>query len=223
MRSPELREKALELRKIGKTYTEIGSLLGVPKGTLSYWLSDLALGADVREYLVQKRKSHILRIQKIAVESRQRQHMAVLRSIQDKVSYFKDKQDQDSLKIALAFLYLGEGAKWKSHRGLQLGSSDPLIMSLYVNLLRLCYGIDKDQLRCYICYRADQHLPILQKFWSKELGISLENFYPSKPDKRTEGKATRKKDYRGVCVIYCAGTHIQHELEYIVRQVHTGL
>lgn len=112
-------------------------------------------------------------------------------------------------------LYLGEGAKLKSHRGLMLGSSDPRIIRLHIKLLAACYRIAREKLKCRISYRADQDLNTLQKYWSEITGIPLETFYKSKPDPRTIGKPTKCLDYKGVCVVMCSGTSIQLELDII--------
>lgn len=125
--------------------------------------------------------------------------------------------------MLLAFLYLGEGGKWASHRGLYLGSSDPIILQWYIKLLNKCYGLTRNQFKASICYRADQNLEELKKYWSKVISIPLKNFYNSKPDPGTIGKPTRKKDYRGVCALTCAGTFHQLELELIPKVLIKGV
>ncbi len=114
-------------------------------------------------------------------------------------------------------LHLGEGAKWKSHRGLMLGSSDPDIIRLYIKLLKICYGKKNTDMRCRISYRADQDINELETYWSKITNISRSNFYKTRPDPRTVGKPTKNKDYKGVCVITSSGTDIQLELESIAK------
>ena len=78
-------------------------------------------------------------------------------------------------------------------------------------------------MKCRISYRADQNIKSLQNYWSRLTGISLKNFYKTIPDPRTIGKPTKKKDYKGVCVVTCAGSHIQLELEAIPAIVLRGL
>lgn len=116
-------------------------------------------------------------------------------------------------------LYLGEGSKWKSHRGLALGSSDPQIIKLYIGLLNRCYGLKLEQMKIRVSYRADQNIDLLQNYWSKITKIPKRNFYKTIPDPRTIGKPTKNKQYKGVCVIYCSGTDIQLELELIPKLI----
>ena len=219
-----IRSEAIKLRKQGKTYSEIRKKLSISKGTLSYWSKKITLSASATKRLKKNQDSNLKKarlVNQANLKIRQAQSLIDIRE-RIKPSILKIMKPE-VLKIALAFLYLGEGAKWKSHRGLQLGSSDPVILLLYKKLLKSCYMIDKDKLRCYICYRADQSLEDLIKYWSRTLSISNSKFYKSSYDKRTIGKPTRNKDYRGVCIISCAGTEIQHELDIITKVFLEGL
>ncbi len=55
----------------------------------------------------------------------------------------------------------------------------------------------------------------LNKYWSNITGIPLHNFYKSKPDSRTKGKSTLKKDYKGVCAVHYLSTNLQFKLQSI--------
>lgn len=222
----QLVDKITKLRKRGKTYEEIqGSIKErVPKSTLSYWCSKIPKTKFYLKKMETLSHKNIIKAREAAILSNRTRQERVLLEIRERLGRFKSiKLSKDLLKIVLSILYLGEGSKWKSHRGLQLGSSDPEIVKLYIKLLERCYEIERDSLRCYICHRADQNLTKLKKFWSSELDIPLGHFYNSKPDARTVGKKTQNKNYMGVCVISCAGTKIQLELEFIPRLILSGL
>lgn len=216
--SKKIKKAAIELRKKGETFSEIQNSLHIkiPKSTLSYWCKKVVLPYhyyDKIELLnIKNRKKGRLK----AVISNRNKFQKLIENINKSNGHIVEKiKDKDILKMLLAMLYLGEGAKWKSHRGLHLGSSNPNIIRLYIILLNKCYGIQTKSIKAAICHRADQNLYFLHKYWSKITGISLKNFYPRKPDSRTIGKKTLKKDYKGVCALTCAGTHIQLELESI--------
>lgn len=221
-----LRKETQKLRMRGKTYSEIMNILGIklPKSTVAWWCRNTPLPSWYWGRLEKINKNNREKAQKAAwLANKEKQERFLSKLIKDN-KILKDKtKDRDILKIILAILYLGEGAKWKTHRGLQLGSSEPNIINLYIKLLNRCYGIKPNQLKCRISYRADQNLGTLEKFWSETTNIPLANFYKSKPDPRTIGKITKNKDYKGVCVVSCAGTHIQLELEEIPRIILKGL
>ena len=94
-------------------------------------------------------------------------------------------------------------------------------------MLKICYDIDVNILKCQVCHRADQNLAILQEYWSGIIGIPLKNFYKSIPDPRTVGKPTKRPGYKGVCVIYGGGRAIQLELMMlsglILKRIKMGL
>lgn len=212
------KEKVVELRKEGKTYREILKVLPVKpsKSTISLWCQNISMPSWYENKVKRLNAANLRKAHRMSIAMRQRIQENLLEELRINNSNFSNyRYDQDALKLMLAALYLGEGAKWQSHRGLMLGSSDPRIIRIYIKLLFLCYNIPVGRLRCRICYRADQDINILEKYWSVITGISRKNFYKTKPDARTIGKPTLKKDYKGVCVITCSGTRIQRELDII--------
>ena len=214
-----LSEKVKKLRGQGKTYTEIKSILKViiPESTLSCWCKNVLLPP---EYFNKIKLLNALNREKgreVALEINRQKRDKFLKEVKQEAAATLRKFNRESLKIALAMLYLGEGAKWKGHSGLLLGSSDPEVVLLYISLLEKCYHIGTDQLKCRISYRADQNIRKLEKYWFNITGIPLKNFYKTKPDPRTKGRRTRKVDYKGVCVITCAGARIQLELEMLIK------
>ena len=219
MRNVILREKVRKLRSKGKTYSEIRRALdiSIPKSTLSNWCQDVVLPDWYNAKIRELNNKSFKKAQVMAWTSIKRKRELHLRKVRRSASAVLRKFNQEDLRVALAMLYLGEGAKWKGHSGLMLGSSDPNLVLLYILLLKKCYKIRLDQLKCRICYRADQDISELEKYWSAITGVPRENFYKTKPDPRTKGRKTKKVDYKGVCVLTCAGAKIQLELEEIAR------
>lgn len=212
-----LRNKVKRLREKGKTYPEIQKALSVkiPKSTLSNWCNGLLLPSNYKKKIKKLNTIHLNKVRKKALEKNKKIRESFLEEIKARNLFLADKLDKDILKIALAMLYLGEGSKWKSHRGLMLGNSDPNIIRLYLGLLKDCYFINIDSLRCRVLYRADQDINKLQRFWSRITKIPIKHFYKTVPDSRTKGKKTKKKDYMGVCVVSGGSTEIQQELQII--------
>lgn len=213
------REKVRKLRSKGKTYAEIQRTLRVslPKSTLSDWCQGVILPNWYTAKIKDINNKSFVKAQRMAWASIKQKRELFLDEVRQKATKVIKKLDLENLKIALAMLYLGEGAKWSGHSGLMLGSSDSQTILLYIFLLEKCYKIKRSQLKCRICYRADQNIRKLERYWSRIAGIPKANFYKTKPDPRTVGKKTKKNDYKGVCVIMCAGSHIQLELEEIVK------
>ncbi len=220
----KLKEKAIELRTQGRTYSEIQEILkvSIPKSTLSYWCKDTKLP-----------KEYYKRIQKIILNNAQRGlsvALVVNRVKREKYlrSVFKRNKhlatvlkSKDAAKVALVMLYLGEGSK--TRRGsLQFGNSDPFIISLFLCLLRYCYKIDESKFRCTLQCRADQNIKKLEKFWSGVTKIPLSQFYKSRIDPRTIGKPSKKLNYKGVCCINYFSADVFIELMQIPKIIHKG-
>jgi hypothetical protein len=123
-------------------------------------------------------------------------------------------KDLSVLELALAFLYLGEGAKTGTQTA--LGSSDPRIAKFFVRCLRKIYNVPLESIRCYLHLRADQNPEELVRFWAHELDLSPMNFGKASIDKRTVGRPTYPH-YKGVCSIGCGKVEIQRRLLYIAN------
>lgn len=216
--SKEAIEKVQTLRSQGLTYREINQSLGlaIPKSTLAYLCKNVDPGDDYRERVKQDTLQRLVFIRVLAVKKNKQIFEAKLSQMRTDSQYAgKLIGNKQVAKIALAMLYLGEGAKWKSRSGLLLGSSDARIIRIYLHLLEECYDIKKEIIRCTVQHRADQDGAKLLTYWSQVVGVPKTQFYPNYIDKRTIGKPTKKVGYKGVCAISCAGTNIQLELDVI--------
>lgn len=215
-------QKIRQLRERGLTYQEICEQIGtIPKSSLTYICSGITLPDTYYDRLRSLNKKHLTNVRQKAlvtnrakVEAREQQVQTIATQTVKHIT----TESTGSLKIALAMLYLGEGAKRASWRGLSLGSSSVLILQTYITLLEKCYGKERSRMKARVQYRADQDILKLTAYWSKELGFSKEQFYKTAPDMRTSGKPTLKANYHGVCVVTCSGADIQLELAAIANQ-----
>jgi len=219
MKVIDLKKKIRNLRKKGFSYTEIQKNLKIkiPKSTMSYICKNIKLTLDQQERLRLKSLRRLDSARKKAVLVNRKKRKLFLGQLYQQNLSITNRVNKNTLKIALAMLYLGEGAKWKKHRRLTLGSSDPKIIQTYLKLLKKCYGINPIKLHCRVQYRHDQDIKFLEKYWSNLTKIPLKNFYKTKADPRTKGKPTKNKNYKGFCVIGFGSTKIQLELEFIAE------
>lgn len=143
---------------------------------------------------------HINKIRKIAIETNKKNHQKKLTEIiNNNKKLLNYLNDYNVAKIILSIIYLCEGTKNFNSVCITLGNSDPLIIKLFLQLLRFCYKIDESKFRCTLQCRADQKIKELEKFWSKTTKIPLDQFYKARIDNRTIGKKTIKPNYKGVC------------------------
>lgn len=210
----DFRNKAVMLRKQGKTYSEIRALIPkISKSTLSYWLSGLELSDKQKEKLSRNIDRKLIRARSQSVLVQKNKREKYFRNIENENLGFVSllNNNKETAKLVLAALYLGEGTK--SMRGsLRLGNSDPGIIKLFLKLLRSCYTIDEAKFRGTVLCRADQDIKILDKFWARTTGINKKQFYKARIDPRTIGKPSRRLEYKGVCVIDYFSANIFHDL-----------
>ncbi len=217
----KLKQKAINLRLKGKTYSEINKILrkNIPKSTLSEWFKKLTFSADQKKLLedniADKLKIAQLKAWKIN-KQRRRQY---LNNLKVKNLPLLKYLNTDVQKLLLSILYLSEGAKTKSTQSLSLGSSNPEIIKLFLYLLKQNFHIDSSKFRARIQCRADQNKVALEDYWYKFTKIPKKQFYSTYIDKRTIGKPTLHKDYKGVCTIHYFSREIQFELEILANSV----
>lgn len=217
--------KAIVLRKAGKTYGEIKKIIGkpIPKSTLSYWFRNITLPKMYWERMNKKIVKNIEKGRAKALVVNRMKRERYIEEVKDRVKHLSTRlKEKDVAKIALAMLFLGEGSKTRKG-SLIFGNSDPLVIRLFLSLLRYCYNIDETKFRCTLQCRADQKIKQLEKFWSKITEISLSQFYKARIDPRTIGKPTKNLEYKGVCRIDYFSGDIFMELKQIIEVVFEGL
>ena len=213
-----IKQQIRKLRENGYTYTEIQQRLGIdiPKGSLTYICKGVVITDTGTTRLNLIKAEALSKNRQKAIASNKRIFESRILSYRDKNRMLiPELRSHKTQLIALAMLYLGEGAKWKRSRGLKLASSDPEIIKLYIKLLQLCYDVPTSLMRSRIQHRADQDPDRLLQYWIGVTGIASERFHKSYIDKRSIGKATTRAEYYGVCTIMCPSTRIQLELEEI--------
>jgi len=186
------KEKAIKLRKEGKTYSEILKEVFVAKSTLSEWLKDVGLSKPQFQKLTErklaaskrgglaKRAQRILRMQKIREEA-----------IKD-IKYISKRE----LWLAGIILYWAEGAKEKEYQpgsSINFNNSDPRMIKIFIKWLVESCNISKERIRCeiYIHENSKNSVEEARRYWSKVTEFPLEKF--SKIYfKRTKIKTNRK-------------------------------
>ena len=215
--SPKTKQKARNLRAKGWSLGEINLKTRIPKNTLSGWVKDIQLTEKQKERIRQKIIDSGKIGRPLAIKLLCKKMEKWKEGIREKVKHFEKLplENPEVGKFVCGILYLCEGAKYPASRYLYFGNSDSKIIYFFINLLRKTYDIDKDKLRFSIGYRYDQNYEELKNYWSNLTGIPRSRCLNAKPDMRTKGKPTLRKDYRGVCRIIYYDTSLQFELQSI--------
>ncbi len=220
-------EQVRRLRTSGKTYGEINKTLQlkIPKSTLFEWCKNVTLPEDYMERITKLNLINLHRGRTIALEINKIRREKFLEEIrQCNIPIAKTISDVSISKIALAMLCLGEASKYSSkHRAFSLGSSDPRIITIFIELLKKCFDFKPEKIRATVQCRADQNTKMLENYWRGITGIPENLFYKTRIDPRTIGSPTKKLEYKGVLVIDYFDTKVQLELEFLADLVYNQL
>jgi len=222
-RAPKaIRNKAIDLRKKGFSLSEISHIVNISKNTIQGWVQGIKLTKSQRKRLKKKEidcgTKGLKKALKINREKREKwQESAKKRT--EKFRTILNKKGNIA-KLMCGLLYLCEGAKYPSSKQLIFGNSDPRTIKIFLSLLRENFNIDEKKIRCRIMHRYDQDGKVLNEYWSKLTKIPLPQFYKNYKDKRTKGKITKRKDYKGICAVQYNSTDLQYELQLIGESIY---
>lgn len=171
MAKTEVRRRAIALRRLHKSYSQIKSELGVSKSTLSIWLRDYPLTREEINSLRGRSEIRIERYRKTMQQKRERR----LRSYYDEEKKKWLPFSKRELIIAGLFLYWGEGNK-SQRNTVSINNTDPQVIKFA--LYWLMYGLDipKDRIQVFIHLYSDMNETEEEDYWSKELHIPLDHF-----------------------------------------------
>tara|TARA_B100000686_G_scaffold332582_1_gene397498 strand:- start:126 stop:818 length:693 start_codon:yes stop_codon:yes gene_type:complete len=217
----EYKEKARELRKLGVSMTVIEREFGIPRSTLSGWFKDIPLTEAARTQLMKNRQDGWKKARQKAVLTHNAQKQARLEAAEQAASatIAQLSSTNATLDLALAMLYLGEGAK---NNATSIANSNPMVLRFVLAVLFNNYGLTSQDIRCDLHLRADQNGTALQHYWARELKLPIECFKYVAYDKRSRNKPTYEH-YKGVCVITCNQIAIQRKLIAVYNQFCTKI
>ncbi len=135
MASPSLRQQVEQLRRKGKTYSEIKNSLSayIPKSTLSYWCRGIPLPKDYHLKVRKLNELNFAKAREVSSRNRKEKREELLKGfdLKNKTLLRFFAESGHARKITLTILYLAEGSK--SARGsLMFGNSDPAIVRMFV-------------------------------------------------------------------------------------------
>lgn len=213
--SEELRLEARRLRREGWSLGEIAEKLGPPKNTLTLWVRDIELTSEQQARLHERELVATGRNRALAMQAHRQARLARISVAKTRAKRFINTiHDQDRANhIAAAMLYLGEGAKGEG--AFTFANSNPQIIRYWMYLLRTSFNIDESKFRIQIVCRADQDKEDLMQYWTDQTGIKqhIKVFI----DGRTEGKPTKRADYRGVCKVHYYDVSLRRYLDALAQ------
>ncbi|MEK7174321.1 MAG: helix-turn-helix domain-containing protein [Patescibacteria group bacterium] len=199
------RPRALLLRQKGRSYSEISKSLSVPKSTVADWLGKIPWSINVKEHLTQEarelqrvrirtmnavRGERLARLYAEAAEEARREFSALKRS---------------PLFITGISLYWGEGDKASKHL-VRLGNTDPIMMGIFVDFLKMTCNIPQSKIRAYILLYPDLDPKKCLSLWVRSSGLSRKNFNKSII---IQGRHKSRRVPYGVCSVTVNSSYLK--------------
>jgi hypothetical protein len=177
MAKAELKNKAIELRKQGQTYSEIRKVVPVAKSTLSLWFIDVGLAKHQKQKITQKR----IEGQKRGAEARRKQRIELQENIWSKAEKEINKLTKRELWLIGVALYWAEGSKekeWRPGTRITFSNSDPRMIRVFLRWVHEFGNISDEEIgfEIYIHENKRPHVDVVRKFWSYETNTSLSSF-----------------------------------------------
>jgi len=190
--------RAIQLRKEGKSYSEIKETLKISKGTLSAWLSEFPLSQKRIKELRDNNPKRIESFRNTMQKKRAEKFSVSSEKILKKLLPISEKE----LFISGFFLYWAEGSKTTTAT-VSLSNTDPAMLKFYIRWLSLL-GVKKNKLKIHLHLYSDMDIKKALDFWSKELKIPLSQFRKPYIKESKEADIIRKGRFgHGTCnVIY---------------------
>ncbi len=212
----EIKNEADRMRKDGKSYFVIGEKLGIPKSTLSTWFNK-----KYASIYRDRQHEHLKKARVSALAATRKKILERQKTITNKISSEIKEYPLNTVAFAksiIAFLYWAEGTKHEKVSGLIFVNTDPILIKLYVTLLRKCFKIDENKfkIRLHIHWYHDRNECI--SYWSKVLKIPRSRFGKLYVKKRSVTKKFRR-NFRGICFVYYGDSNIRREIIELYSQI----
>jgi len=209
------KEKAISLRRQGKTYSEILSVVPVAKSTLSIWLQSVDLSKKQKQRITKEKLEGAKRGGIAKRKQRIEKQNSILIKAKAEISSISKKE----LFLIGIILYWAEGSKEKEyHPGSQLrfANGDHNMIKLFLYWLKEV-GVVKDRISfdIYIHDNNKYRIQEVIRYWSNHTGFPEQSFkvYFKKNVIKTKRRNIHPDTYFGVARIYVK------ESSYLVRKI----
>lgn len=203
------KEEALELRRQGKSYKQIGRELNIPMGTLAGWFRNLPWSQEIKNRLSSEISlANPKALQRMAEANRERWRIKHEEYRALAVKEFAVLKN-DPLFLAGLMLYWGEGEKNPKSSQVKLTNSDPAMIKTFYLFLRKAVQISEDKIHAWLLLYPDLVDSVQKNFWSVTTGLSLDKF---KKSIVIQGRHPSKRLSYGVCTIFVSSRALKERV-----------
>ena len=190
------KDQAIKLRQSGKSYSEIGWLLGIQKSTLSYWLRNVYLSPQavnrLKKRVYEKSIKALIRRNKAQTVEAGKRALIIRKQSSDEI---KNLTKNNLFLIGIA-LYWGEGykkgAEGRGWKCVNFTNSDPKMIQLMMRFFREVCHAEEAKFRVQIMIHKKTQTEKALKFWSKITAIDKKQFIKTSYSISSSSRGKRK-------------------------------
>lgn len=199
------KEVAFNLRRSGKSYTEIHKALKIPMATLSDWFSKVDWSKQLKQKLASEvQTQHTIRLVELNKIRGQHLKKAYEEAREEAKIEFQELK-YNPLFIAGLMLYWGEGDKLTKY-STKIANTDPELIRLYVFFLRNTCRIPEEKIKAHLLIYPDLDAEKCKRYWAHKSGVSHNRFFKTTT---IEGKHKLRRIQYGVCMIGISSTYFK--------------
>jgi len=210
---PQLKLKAIKLRKKGLSYREIGKELDVAKSTVRSWCINIPLSPGDRERLYTRQVLLLARGPNSQKERRIREIAKIISCAEKEI---QTPLSIETYRLLGAALYWAEGSKTT---GFKITNSDPDFILFMVKWLEKIFGVRAKNLKAWLNVYPQQNELDLKQFWSQLTGIPFENFGKSFIKPLSKNYKKNNLYYGTIRIGVSKGTDMRHRVYGWIKTV----
>lgn len=215
------KQKAITLRKSGRSVKEIAKEIGVAKSSVSIWVRNIVISRGQLQFLREKGFTSEL------IEKRRKKRLfneEVKRNIiMSEAGNDIKKISENDLRLIGLCLYWGEGGKTRQG-SVRLSNSDPAVIKVMMRFFREICMVREEKFRGHIHIHSHLDVKRAEEYWSSVSNIPTKQFYKTYTKQSIASKQKKDNLPYGTFDIYASNTilflQIIGQIEKIKKLLH---
>lgn len=209
MKTEEIKNKAFDLRKRGKSYGQISDLLSLSKSTVSLWFKDISWSQEIKKQLVKKSKEDSCkRLTGLNNVRGKKLIEYYLKAEKDAIKEYLNLKNNKLFIIGIS-LYWGEGDKTFKNGIVRISNIDEKLLKIFNDFLQKICQVNIEKIRAGILLYPDLNSDKCLKFWSEGIKISKNRFFKSTI---IQGKHKIRRSGNGVCIVSVHNKYLKKKI-----------
>jgi len=216
MTKENLKNKAIQLRKNGNSYSEILKNIPVAKSTLSLWLRSVNLSKRQKQTLTLKKLQAAWRGGEAKKISRIKKSKKIIEQAKMEIGKITDRDAW----LAGIMLYWAEGSKQKETNvsvAVKLSNSDPIMLCFFIMWLKKYLKVSDDEIvfEMFIHENHKEKKDDFINYWSKTLNYPVSKFdrvYYKKHNLKTKRKNIGDKYHGQLAIMVKKSTNLNRKI-----------